>query len=55
MKFLDIESGETVTVDQLYIEYCENKRNCPTEYGYSFADYVRNCLTTNNGTLELIK
>lgn len=55
MKFFDIESCETVTISQLYIEYIDNKTNQPTEYNYSFADYIRNCLTENNGTLELIK
>lgn len=54
MKFFDIESGETVTVEQLRKEYNENREYQPSEYNYSFPDYIRNCLVENNGTLEII-
>lgn len=53
--FHDIESNEIITEKQLFIEYTENKNALPDEYNYSFSDYIRNCLTINNGTLEIIK
>ena len=52
--FYDIESGKTVTTEQLYKEYLYNVQN-----GYTdpclFSEYVWNCLTINNGTLEQVK
>ena len=54
MIFLDIESGKLVTREQLEKEYREAQAENPEEYSYSFADYIRNCLTVNNGTLETI-
>jgi len=53
--YLDIESNEIITTEQLYAEYMENLENLPNEYNYSFAGYIKNCLTINNGTLEIIK
>ena len=50
--FLDIESGEKVTLGQLMEEYEQNRKAMPSEYNYSFDEYVANCLTENNGTLE---
>ena len=50
--FIDINSNETVTVEQLLEEYNENKRILPDEFDYSFDEYVSNCLTINGGTLE---
>lgn len=50
--FLDIESGENVTLGQLMEEYMQNKEALPSEYNYSFDEYVKNCLVENNGTLE---
>ena len=50
--YIDIESGKTVTTEQLYTEYMHMKREQPSEYDYTFPEYVRNCLTENNGTLE---
>ena len=50
--FLDIESGEKVTLGQLMEEYKQNKQALPSEYDYSFDEYVKNCLVENNGTLE---
>ena len=54
MRYYDIESGEAVTIDQLYAEYIAMQTAQPEEYPYSFDDYVGNCLTRNNGTLEPI-
>ena len=51
--FFDIESGETVTLDQLYREYQMNVQNGNTA-PCTFPEYVTNCLTRNNGTLEEI-
>lgn len=50
--FLDIESGEKITLGQLMEEYEQNRQALPSEYNYSFDDYVKNCLVENNGTLE---
>lgn len=52
--YLDIESNEIVTEKQLYTEYLKMKENQPLEIWYPFSDYVKNCLTKNNGTLEKI-
>lgn len=52
--YIDIETGEHVTTEQLYSEYMKNRQEQPEEYNYSFAEYIRNSLTTNNGTLERI-
>lgn len=51
--FRDIESGETVTTEQLYAEYEMNIANGNTE-PCTFSEYIWNCLTRNNGTLEEI-
>ena len=53
--FRDIETGEAVTIEQLHKEYERMKQEQPDEYGYSFKEYIRNCLTENNGTLERIE
>ena len=53
--YRDIETGEAVTIEQLHKEYEQMKQEQPDEYGYSFMDYVHNCLTENNGTLERIE
>ena len=52
--YIDIESGDIITIEQLMSEYENMKKNQPDEYGYSFPEYIRNCLTENNGTLERI-
>ena len=49
----DIESNENVTTEQLYKEYLYNVKNGYTEK-CTFSEYVYNCLTINNGTLEEI-
>lgn len=50
--WIDIETGEIVTAEQLRIEYEHAKEKQPDEYRYSFEEYIRNCKTENNGTLE---
>lgn len=50
--FYDIESGEIITSATLYREYLANKAAAPDEFRYSFLDYIKNCLTAHNGTLE---
>ena len=55
MAFIDIETGEKVTLYELRKEYIQLRKEQPTEYDYPFTDYVRNCLAIHNGTLELIK
>ena len=50
--YTDIETGEHVTTEQLYTEYLHMKQEQPEEYSYSFPEYIQNCLTENNGTLE---
>lgn len=49
----DIESGELVTAEMLMREYLEHLREEPQEYeNVTFAEFVENCMTRNNGTLE---
>ncbi len=50
--FLDIESGEKVTLAQLMEEYKQNRQALLSGVNCSFDEYVENCLTENNGTLE---
>jgi len=49
--WVDINSNEIVTVEQLREEYEENKKNQPDEYSYDFVDYIQNCLVENGGSL----
>ena len=53
-RFFDIDSGEFVTVSQLYKEYCEAVERGETE-AYGFGLYVWNCLTINGGTLRNVE
>jgi len=53
--YIDIETNEIITTEQLFSEYESMRSAQPEEYNYSFADYVHNCLTENNGTLEKIR
>lgn len=55
MTFYDIESGEYITLETLYSEYLTMQKEQPDEYNYSFTEYINNCLTVNNGTLEKIQ
>ena len=50
--FIDINSGEIVTANQLREEFEMLRHEQPDEYNYSFEEYIRNCKTENNGTLE---
>ena len=50
--YTDIETGKTVTTEQLYTEYLSARSEQPDEYNYTFPEYIRNCLTEHNGTLE---
>ena len=52
-KFKDIEHGTIVTEDQLKREFEELRKEQPDFYGdTTFEQYINNCLTRNNGTLE---
>lgn len=53
--FKDIESNEIVTIEQLKSEYDQLKKSDPETFDYSFAEYIENCLTRNNGTLEKVE
>lgn len=50
-KWIDCESGETITEKQLYDEFCFLKKEQPEEYNFEFEDYIRNC-ESKNGTLK---
>ena len=54
MKYYDIESGEIITIEQLFEEYKQNQKAYHDEFNYSFDEYVNNCLTSHNVTLEII-
>lgn len=54
MKFWDIESGEVITLERLESEYNYFQSWGREEYDYSFSEYVSNCLTAHNGTLEIL-
>ena len=51
--FFDIESGELVTSAQLFHEWQMNVANGNTE-PCTFPEYIQNCMTSHNGTLEEI-
>lgn len=51
--FYDIESGEKVTINQLYDEYTNALQHGTIDY-MMFSEYVYNSLTSQNGTLEII-
>jgi hypothetical protein len=53
IKFYDTEHGETVTLAELMTEYDTLKAEEATE-AEDFGAYLHNCLTENNGTLEVI-
>lgn len=53
--WIDTNTGEYITAVQLREEYEENRKNNPEEFNYSFEDYIQNCLTKNNGTLDEIE
>ena len=49
--FYDTEYDEYITFEQLDREYAELKASRQTE-AESLKDYISNCMTYNNGTLE---
>lgn len=49
-KFFDVETGEVITEDALYIEYRANE----ISEEITFLEYVDNC-RDKNGTLEVIR
>ena len=52
-KYHDIESDTIVTLDELKQEYQLLVNNGTIE-DQTFDEYLNNCLTRNNGTLEII-
>lgn len=54
MKFYDVETKETITIEQLYNEFKQLQTEQPEEYNYNFNQYILNC-TDKNGTLQEIK
>lgn len=54
-KYHDIESGEIITMSELEKEYQMLVKNGTIEKEeQNFYQYIENCLTRNNGTLEII-
>ena len=52
-KFHDIETHEIITEEKLRDEYIQKVKEQPEEFSaMSFAEYLSNSLTCNNGTLE---
>ena len=52
-KFKDIETGEIITRSALLVEY-ERLRDKGLTESENFAEYIENCLTRHNGTLERV-
>lgn len=53
--FHDIESIRIVSETELLQEFIKLSQENPTEYGnMTFGQYLNNCLTINNGTLQEI-
>ena len=50
-KFIDTETGEIITINQLQREFEKLKTEQPEEYNYTFEQYIRNC-TNKNGFLK---
>ena len=51
--YRDIETGETVTLEQLRAEYTDAMQD-GTHDAMTFAEFIDNCLTAHNGTLDPI-
>ena len=47
-KFIDTETGKSVTEPELLAEFTALKSENPEEYPYNFNQYLRNC-TDKNG------
>lgn len=53
--FFDTEHRQFITETELLEEFVRLSQENPTEYdGVTFGQYLNNCLTINNGTLEEI-
>lgn len=53
--FHDIESREIISETELLEEFLRLAEENPSEYGnITFGQFLNNCLTINNGTLEEI-
>lgn len=53
--FFDTEHRQILTETELLNEFVKLSQENPTEYGnITFGQYLNNCLTINNGTLEEI-
>ena len=53
--FFDIEARQFISETELLQEFVRLSQENPTEYGnITFGQYLNNCLTINNGTLEEI-
>lgn len=50
-KFIDTETGKSVTESELLAEFTTLKTENPEEYPYNFNQYLRNC-TDKNGFLR---
>lgn len=50
-KFIDTETGKSVTESELLTEFTALKSENPAEYPYNFNQYLRNC-TDKNGFLR---
>lgn len=48
--WLDVETGDIITREQLEKEFIALQAEQPAEYNYTFSDYIRNC-ESKNGTL----
>lgn len=53
-KFFDIETREILTEDDLARELAELQKQDHEHDGWTLEDYIYNCLTIHNGTLEEI-
>ena len=51
--YYDTETEEYITESDLFEEY-ESYLNNPESENISFAQFINNCLTINNGTLERV-
>ena len=50
-KFIDTETGKSITESELLAEFTALKSENPEEYPYNFNQYLRNC-TDKNGFLR---
>ena len=50
--FFDIETAQMITDRELLEEYFLLQKGDPSYMEITFEQYINNCLTINNGTLE---